>query len=120
VVTIPAERTHAPTVSYLADPATGELIPLASGDLISVLDLSVGEDFVIIRDGQRGKQFCVVVDRMADQDHPLLPYPATGATDRAIIRPSPAGDDEPLVAYLVSDAGLPRRQLVAIPLGPEG
>jgi dipeptidyl aminopeptidase/acylaminoacyl peptidase len=120
VVSVPGEQPEIPTMCYLADPATGELTSLASGDLISVLDLSVGEDFVIIRDGQRGKQFCVVVDRKADQEYPLLPYPATGATERAIIRPSPAGDDNPWVAYLVTDAGLPRRQLVAIPLGPQG
>jgi dipeptidyl aminopeptidase/acylaminoacyl peptidase len=120
VVTIPAEQTDAKTVSYLADPATGELTALASGDLISVLDLSVDQEYVIIRDGQRGKQFCVVVDRLADEDYPLLPYPAAGSTERAIIRPSPAGDDAPLVAYVATDAALPRRQLVAIPLGPHG
>jgi hypothetical protein len=120
VVTIPAERADDKTVSYLADPATGELTALASGDLISVLDLSVDQEYVIIRDGQRGRQFCVVLDRCADQDYPLLPHPATGSTERAIIRPSPAGEDEPLVAYVATDAGLPRRQLVAIPLGPHG
>jgi dipeptidyl aminopeptidase/acylaminoacyl peptidase len=120
VVTIPAEQTAAKTVSYLADPATGELTALASGDLISVLDLSVDQEYVIIRDGQRGKQFCVVVDRLADADYPLLPYPGAGSTERAIIRPSPAGDDAPLVAYVATDAALPRRQLVAIPLGPHG
>ena len=54
-----------------------------------MLDLSVDEDYVIVKDGQRGKQFCVVVDRIADRDHPLLPYPALGSTDRAIIRPAP-------------------------------
>jgi dipeptidyl aminopeptidase/acylaminoacyl peptidase len=120
VVTIPAERADEKTVCYLADPATGELTTLASGDLISVLDLSVDQEYVIIRDGQRGRQFCVVLDRGADQDYPLLPHPATGSTERAIIRPSPAGEDEPLVAYVATDAGLPRRQLVAIPLGPHG
>ncbi len=118
VVTLPGERSGEPTTCQLADPATGELTPLASGELISVLDLSVDEDFVIIKDGQRGKQFCVVVDRRADQDHPLLPYPASGSTDRAIIRPSPREDG--LVAYLATDAGLARRQLVATPLGPAG
>jgi dipeptidyl aminopeptidase/acylaminoacyl peptidase len=120
VVTIPAERVDDKTVCYLADPTTGELTTLASGDLISVLDLSVDQEYVIIRDGQRGKQFCVVVDRGTDQDYPLLPFPGTGSTERALIRPSPAGDHEPLIAYVVTDAGLPRRQLVAIPLGAHG
>ena len=118
MVTIPGLELSEPSVAYLADPATGDLTPLAIGELISVLDLSVDEDYVIVKDGQRGKQFCVVVDRIADRDHPLLPYPALGSTDRAMIRPTPGGDG--LVAYLASDAALPRRQLVAIPLGPAG
>ena len=92
VVTIPGLELTEPSVAYLADPATGELTPLAIGELISVLDLSVDEDYVIVKDGQRGKQFCVVVDRIADRDHPLLPYPALGSTDRAMIRPTPGGE----------------------------
>ena len=107
-----------PRVAYLCDPATGDLTPLATGELISVLDLSVDESYVIVKDGPRGQQFCVVVDRVGDEDHPLLPYPALGSTERAIIRPAPDGNG--LVAYLATDAGLPRRQLVAIPLGPVG
>ena len=76
------------------------------------------ESYVIVQDGPRGRQFCVVVDRMADQDLPLLPYPDLGSTERAMIRPAPDGDG--LVAYLATDAALPRRQLVALPLGPGG
>lgn len=109
-------RTHC----FLADPVTGELHPLATGELLGVLDLSVDEHLVIVRDGQRGRQFCVVVDRVADHDHPLLPYPAAGSTEVAIIRPAPLGDASPLIAYVCTDAGLPRRQLVAVPLGSEG
>ena len=120
VVTVPGEQADAPTTSYLADPVSGALTVLAVGELISVLDLSVDEDHVVIKDGQRGHQFCVVLDRGADQHHPLLPHPATGSTDRAIIRPAPPEDDEDLIAYVATDAGLPRRQLVAVPLGPRG
>jgi len=129
VVTLPAEEAGAPTTCYLADPVTGTLTELATGELISVLDLSVDEEQVIVKDGPRGKQFCVVVDRGADEDHPLLPYPAIGSTDRAIIRPAPPEDDEDpgprgarndLIAYVSTDAGLPRRQVVAVPLGPNG
>ena len=83
---------------FLADPTTGELHPLATGDLLGVLDLSADEHLVILKDGQRGKQFCVVVDRVADLDHPLLPFPATGSTEVAIIRPAPPGDVTPQVA----------------------
>ena len=46
---------------------------------------------MIVKDGPRGQQFCVVVDRVADADHPLLPYPDLGSTERAIIRPAPDG-----------------------------
>ena len=76
------------------------------------------ESYVIVQDGPRGRQFCVLVDRVADQDLPLLPYPDLGSTERAMIRPAPDGDG--LVAYLATDAALPRRQLVALPLGPGG
>ena len=65
-----------------------------------------------------------MVDRDADADHPLLPYPATGDTERAIIRPAPDAQVRsgggPLIAYLATDAALPRRQCVALPLGPNG
>ena len=119
-VVIPDADPALPTRCFLANPATGELHPLADGDLLSVLDMSADEQFVILRDGQRGKQFCVVVNRVADDDHPLLPFPGTGSTEAAIIRPAPPGDPHPLIAYVSTDAGLPRRQLVAVPLGPKG
>ena len=118
VVTTPGAELDEPTVAYLGNPATGELTPLASGELISVLDLSVDETYVIVKDGPRGQQFCVVVDRVADEHHSLLPYPGLGSTERAIIRPAPDGNG--LVAYLATDAALPRRQPVAVPLGPSG
>ena len=118
VVTIPGAEIDSDGVAYLVNPANGDLTPLAAGDLISVLDLSADENYVIVQDGPRGRQFCLLVDRGADQDFPLLPFPALGSTERAMIRPGPDGDG--LVAYLATDAGLPRRQLVAIPLGPAG
>lgn len=120
VVTFPGAHAGERTRSVLVDPVTGEQEPLAVGDLIHVLDLSVGERFVVLEDGARGHEFCVVVDREADSDHPLLPYPATGSTEVALLRPAPPGDECPLVVYLATDAGLPRRQLVAMPLGEAG
>ena len=92
VVTIPGAELDEPSVAYLADPATGDLTPLAIGELISVLDLSVDEDYVIVKDGQRGKQFCVVVDRVADRDHPLLPYPAWVRPTGRSSGPAPDGE----------------------------
>lgn len=120
VATVPGALPDEPTRSYLVDPATGETEPLAVGSLIHVLDLSVGERLAVIEDGRRGHQFCVVVDREADQHHPLLPYPAKGATEVALLRPAPPGTDGEYVAYLATDAGLPRRQLVAVALGGGG
>jgi dipeptidyl aminopeptidase/acylaminoacyl peptidase len=118
VVTIPTTEPGVPTYSHLADPATGELHTLAVGELITVLDLSLVERLLVLRDGRRGHQFCVVVDRIANQDHPLLEESATGATEVALLRPAPEGDESPLVVYLVTEAGLPRRQLVGMPIGP--
>jgi dipeptidyl aminopeptidase/acylaminoacyl peptidase len=118
VVTIPGAEVEEDGTAYLVAPANGGRTALATGDLISVLDLSVDETYLIVQDGPRGRQFCVLVDRDTDQDFPLLPYPALGSTERAMIRPGPEGDG--LVAYLATDAGLPHRQLVAIPLGPAG
>jgi dipeptidyl aminopeptidase/acylaminoacyl peptidase len=120
VVTIPSTEGRLPTHSYLADPATGELSPLAAGGLIHVLDISIEERLVVLRDGPRGHQFCVVVDRLADEDHPLLPRDHTGSTEVAFVRRAPQGDPHPAVAYLVTDAGRPRRELIAAPLAPAG
>ncbi|QHC64051.1 prolyl oligopeptidase family serine peptidase [Rathayibacter festucae] len=121
VVTIPSAEPEQPTRSFLVDPVTGERKPLVDGDLISVLDLSVEERLVVVRDGQRGQQYCVVVDRLTNENHALLPDSGTGSTDVALLRPSPLHDTEsPMVAYLATDVDLPRRQLVAMPLGPDG
>lgn len=120
VITVPSPEPGEPTTAFLANPVDGQLTALATGELISVLDLSVEERLVVIRDGRRGEQFCVVVDRLADADHPLLPPDHTGGTERALLRPAPHGDSSPLMAYLVTEAGLDRHELVALPLGPGG
>jgi dipeptidyl aminopeptidase/acylaminoacyl peptidase len=120
VATVPGSRPGEPARSYLVDPATGATEPLAVGGLIHVLDLSVGERFVVVEDGRRGQQFCVLVDRERDRHHPLLPVKARGSTEVALLRPAPPNDPGPLVAYLATDAGLPRRQLVAVSLDAEG
>ena len=120
VVTLPSPAPGGPTRSFLADPATGRLDPLAEGDLIHVLDVSLEERFLVLRDGERGQQFCVVVDRLMDERFPLLPHGATGSTDVALLRPAPAGGTGPLYVYLASDVGLARRQLIGLPFGPHG
>ncbi len=111
----------------LVDPATGENEPLAHGRLVDVLDLSADERFALLRDGRRGARFCVTLDRGEDIDHPLLTYPQTGSTDAGMLRSAPAGrggsdsGGEPaLTAYLISEAGLPRTELVGVPLGAGG
>jgi dipeptidyl aminopeptidase/acylaminoacyl peptidase len=120
VVTMPGAVEGAPTRCYLADPATGRLDPLAEGDLIHVLDVSLEERFIVVRDGERGQQFVVVVDRLTDEDLSVLPPGATGSTDVALIRPAPEEHSGPVYVYLASDVGLPRRQLIGVPFGPNG
>ncbi len=119
VVTFPPVGGR-PSRCYLGDPATGRLDPLAEGDLVHVLDVSQEERFLVVVDGERGQQFCVVVDRLIDDHQPLLPHGATGSTDVALLRPAPAGDTGPVYVYLASDVGLPRRQLIGMPFGPNG
>ncbi|WP_233517634.1 S9 family peptidase [Geodermatophilus marinus] len=120
VVTFPGATPGSPTTSYLADPATGRLDWLAEGDHIHVLDVSLEERFLVIRDGERGQQFVVVVDRLTDEDFSALPAGATGSTDVALIRPAPDDHSGPVYVYLASDVGLPRRQLLGLPFGPNG
>jgi hypothetical protein len=105
VVTFPGAAEGAPTRCYLADPATGRLDPLAEGDLIHVLDVSLEERFIVVRDGERGQQFVVVVDRLSDEDLSVLPHGATGSTDVALIRPAPVEHSGPVYVYLASDVG---------------
>ncbi|MFZ7087688.1 S9 family peptidase [Curtobacterium sp. RRHDQ10] len=120
VITLPSTEPEQPARAFMVDPGTGVRDDLAVGDLIHILDVSVEERLVVLRDGQRGQEFVVVVDRLTDEDHPLLTAPRAGSAEIAFIRPSPASETSPLVAYLATEAGLPRRQLVAQPLGPHG
>jgi dipeptidyl aminopeptidase/acylaminoacyl peptidase len=120
VVTFPGTVAGAPTRSFLADPATGRLDPLAEGQLIHVLDVSREERFIVVQDGERGQQFVVVVDRLTDEEFSALPDGATGSTDVALIRPAPDNHGGPVYVYLASDVGLPRRQLIGLPFGPNG
>jgi dipeptidyl aminopeptidase/acylaminoacyl peptidase len=120
VVTLPSTEPEQPARSYLVDPESGARDDLASGELIHILDVSAEERLVVLRDGQRGREFVVVVDRLTDEDHPLLTSPWAGSAETALIRPSPESEDSPLVAYVSTEAGLPRRQLVAMPIGPHG
>lgn len=118
VVTIPSAEPHQPGRSYLVNPVDGERTELAVGDLIHVLDLSVEERFAVLLDGKRGEQYCVLADRMTGTDRVLLPDRGTGSTEVAMIRPSPPHGDGPLTVYLVTDMGAPRRELVAMEIGP--
>jgi dipeptidyl aminopeptidase/acylaminoacyl peptidase len=120
VVTIPSNTAGEPAQAHLVSPATGFREPLAQGELVNVMDLSIEERLVVLRDGRRGEEFCVVLDRVGDRDHPLMPHSGTGATDVALLRPAPADDVAPMVAYLVTEVDLPRRQAVRMPLGPDG
>lgn len=117
VITISGEG---PNECILVDSVTGECTSVATGGLITLLDLTADGRFALLRDGTRGAQFCRLVDRVADVDHPVLPYQHTGSTDVALFRPAPIGDTATFTAYLVSDAGRPRRELIAIGLRDDG
>ncbi|MBA8989336.1 dipeptidyl aminopeptidase/acylaminoacyl peptidase [Curtobacterium pusillum] len=120
VITLPSTEPDQPARSYLVDPVSGDRDDLAVGELIHILDLSVEERLVVLRDGQRGHEFVVVVDRLTDESHALLTDPPDGSAEIAFLRPAPASETSPLVAYVATEAGLPRRQLVAQPVGPHG
>jgi dipeptidyl aminopeptidase/acylaminoacyl peptidase len=117
VTTPPADADRVSTCD-LIDPATGMREPVARGGLVNVIDLSADDRFALLRDGRRGEHFCVTLDREYDRDHALLPYPHTGSTEGGILRPSLFADG--LIAYLVTDAGLPRASLAAVSIGTDG
>jgi dipeptidyl aminopeptidase/acylaminoacyl peptidase len=104
----------------LVDPETGDGEELATGALLQVLDLSEDERFVLLREGPRGAQRCRLLDRSAGHSEFLLPFPTIGATELGILRPGDPADGVAMIAYLVTDAGLPRRGLVAVPVGSDG
>ena len=120
VVTMPSLVAGEPAVSLMVDPATGVRERLATGPLINVMDVSREERLVLLRDGPRGQEVCVVLDRVGDRTTRLVPESGTGSTDVAILRPAPAGSTAPMASYLVTDVDLERRQLVRVPLGPDG
>lgn len=120
VITLPSTEPEQPARAHLVDPVSGDRDDLAVGELIHVLDLSVEERLVVLRDGQRGQEFVVVVDRLTDESNPLLTDPPSGSAEIAFLRPSPASETSPLVAYVATEAGAPRRQLIAQPVGPHG
>ncbi len=104
----------------LLDPDTARTEELAAGSLLRVLDLSEDERFVLLSDGPRGAQRCWLLDRSTGHGESLLPVPTAGATELGILRPGDTAEGVAMVAYLVTDAGLSRRGLVAVPLGPDG
>jgi dipeptidyl aminopeptidase/acylaminoacyl peptidase len=61
-----------------------------------------------------------VIDRMMDEDFSALSQGATGSTEVGLIRPAPEDHAGPVYVYLASDVGLPRRQLIGLPFGPNG
>jgi len=120
VVTISDEDEERGNRCILVDAGTGEQELVASGGLVDVLDLSVDERFALLRTGTRGAQFCMLLDRRNFRIHDVLPYPSTGSTESGMLRLPPSGDPAALVAYVVTDAGAARRELVAVPVNVEG
>ena len=120
VVTFPGTGVGHATRSFLADPLTGRLDPLAEGHLIHVLDISLEERFIVLLDGERGQRFVTVVDRLMDEDFSALTHGATGSTEVGLIRPAPEDHAGPVYVYLASDVGLQRKVLIGLPFGPNG
>ncbi len=118
VVTICSAEARVPNECLLIDPATGQSELVARGWLVNILDLTGDGRFALLRDGTRGAQFCRLLDREVDADHAVLPYQETGSADVGLLRPTPSGDG--LVAYLVTDAGRPRRELIAAGVREDG
>ena len=121
-VTLCSDEAGTPNDCLLIDPDTGAAEVIARGWLIHVLDLTADGRLALLRDGTRGAQFCRLVDREVDDDYGVLPYPQTGSTDVGLLRPAPAGDAPGAhwTAYLVTDAGRPRHELLAVGIGPDG
>jgi dipeptidyl aminopeptidase/acylaminoacyl peptidase len=113
------ERSSGINRCVLVDPEKDTSVELAQGALLHLLDISEDERFLLLRDGPRGAEQCWLLDRQTGHAESLLPFPSTGSTQSGILRP---GREEGvrLMAYLVTDAGLPRRGLVAVPLGDDG
>ena len=120
VVSIPRAGLSRMSRCDVVDPATGERRRIAHGGLVEVLDVSADERFALLRGGRRGAHYCVTLDRHADQDYPLLPYPHTGSTEAGLLRPAAWAGSDHLTAYLVTDAALPRAALAGVDLGPDG
>jgi dipeptidyl aminopeptidase/acylaminoacyl peptidase len=120
VVTLCSDEPRIPNECLLIDPATGDSEMIATGWLIQVLDLTADGRFALLRDGTRGAQFCRLVDRSTDNDYPVLPYPQTGSAEIGLLRPAPAGGAATRTVYLVTDAGRPRHELIAIGIDARG
>jgi dipeptidyl aminopeptidase/acylaminoacyl peptidase len=104
----------------LIDAVSGDEELLTTGELVEVLDLSADERFALLRDGPRGAQLCLLLDRETGAVQDVLPFPGTGSTERGLLRPAPSGDPSAWVAYVATDAGQSRRSLVAVPFDAHG
>jgi dipeptidyl aminopeptidase/acylaminoacyl peptidase len=120
VVTIRDPEAGQVNRCMLIDAVTGEEEVLTTGELVEVLDLSADGRFVLLRDGPRGAHICQLLDRDTGALLEVLPYPGTGSTELGLLRPPPSGESTTSVAYVVTDAGQPRRALVAVPFDAHG
>lgn len=119
-ITMCGEEATSPNRCFLMDPLCSDHTLVTSDEFVEILDLSADERFALLRGGTRGAYQCRVWDRATNVTHTLLPYPRTGSTDLGMLRPGLASEELGVVAYLITDAGLPRRGLVAVPVGKDG
>jgi dipeptidyl aminopeptidase/acylaminoacyl peptidase len=120
VITVCGDHNDEDNCSLLFNPVTGARQALVAGPLLEVLDVSDDERFILLRDGSRGAHQCTLFDLDTGREESLLPFPGAGSTEIGVLRPAPLPGRHDLAAYLVTDAGLPRPALVAVPLGSDG
>ncbi|MFT4123414.1 MAG: prolyl oligopeptidase family serine peptidase [Microbacteriaceae bacterium] len=106
------------TASYLVEPGSGLRRALIDGPLARVLDLSGEERFVIVREGRRGEESAVVVDRVEGRRMRLTH--GRGTVWAAFVRPAPPAWGVPSAVYLATDEALERTALVAVPIDGDG
>jgi dipeptidyl aminopeptidase/acylaminoacyl peptidase len=97
------------STALLVSPETGERVPVATGSLLTLLDVSQDRHRALLRYGPRGARRLEVVDVSSGDRIEAVTGTGPGTADIACL--SPGGE----VVYAVSDVGRPFAALVAVP-----
>ena len=109
-------ETGADAVSYAlaVDPATGARRVLASGPLLTLLDLSHDGRVALVRRGPRGRRRLAVVEVGTGAEAPVVTGRGPGSAERGCLSP------DGRVVYARSEVGRDLAALVAVPLDGSG